>query len=275
MKTRLLAAVILLLSFHRLYAASAVDATWTAKDTTLKIANATLGPSAISITNITNPSIGTADFSTAEYSAAPLPAGSSALSNYAVGSNYTATFSLPVTGLLIYAQFWNGNVGGITPIKYTFSQPFEILSGFDQATVTGKTLSLPAFKSGILRFPGPISTLSVSMNTSNTGGQIMSFGVVPISTTLKVDGPAKPATKKNRYTLTGTASATYGIKSVKIKVGNGSFVPVTGTAKWRYSVKLAKPAGKKKKTQTKVQIQATSNENVVSTIKRVVITRRK
>jgi len=265
MKTRLLVVASLLTSLNGLLA-DAVDASWTSRDAITKTANATLGPAAISVTNITNPSIGTADFSTVEYSAAPLPAGSSALGNYAVGSNYTATFSLPVSGLLIYAQFWNGNVGGTSPITYTFSQPFEILSGFGAATVIGNTLSLPAFQSGIIRFKNPVSTLSVAMNTSNTGGQIMSFGVVPKTATIAVTGTSKPKTKAKAYTLRGTADATYGIKSVTLKVGKKT-LKAKGTANWSCRVKLA---GKK----TKVLIQAIANSGEKTAISRVTITKK-
>jgi hypothetical protein len=268
MKSQLSAIAFSLLALHSAsIQAAAVGATWTSRDTTAKTITGMLGPAAISITNISAPSISSAgnDFSGANYSAAPLSSSGPAISNYEVGSNYTVTFSLPVSGLMIYGMNWRGNAA--TPYIYTFNHPVAIISAFDTSTASGNALTISSsFDDGIIRFSEPVKTLTVKMNTSSTGGQIMTFGVVPITPTATLKGSAKPKTKAKFYTLRGTADATYGIKTVTIKVGKKNF-KARGTATWSYRVKLT---GKR----TKVHIQATSNTGEKTAIKRVTITQK-
>jgi len=268
MKTRLLIVAILFVSVHASPAA-AVGATWLTKDTTANTITGKLGPAAISITNILSPSISASgnDFSTVDYySGAPLGNSESAISNYQVGSNYTATFSMPVSGLMIYARNWRGNT--TTPFTYKFNHPVVILSGFASSTTSGNTLTVPVtFElGGIILFTEPVQTLTVTMNTNSTGGQIMTFGVTPRATVVAVKGSSKPKTTAKTYTLRGTADATYGIKSVTLKIGTKKF-KAKGTATWSYRVKLTAK-------RTPVQIQATSNTGEKSAIKRVTITKK-
>ena len=123
------------------------------------------------------------DFSGADFSGAPLSASQERV-GYAAATEWTATFGSGVSDLLLYAIFWRGaSAGGPDPVSYTFDQPFTILSGFANATIDGNTLKIPitGFQSGILKFAGPITSLSVTTSATSTGaGQGMTFGVAAI-----------------------------------------------------------------------------------------------
>ncbi len=115
-----------------------------------------------------------------DYSAAPL-SNVEAL-EYGYDNEWSATFSQPVTGLLLYGGAWRGAffVGDNLPVEYTFDRPFSILSGFSNATVSGMTLILDDdvvfTHDGILQFPGTFNELSVTVvNAQNDSGQLMTF----------------------------------------------------------------------------------------------------
>jgi hypothetical protein len=95
--------------------------------------------------------------------------------HYSVGSDWSASFSEPVNGLLLYLGLWR-------PATYAFDRPFAIVSGLAQAGVTGNALTLPepGFHSGILRFLGPVSALSVDSSSSDFPQQVLTFGSDPI-----------------------------------------------------------------------------------------------
>lgn len=115
------------------------------------------------------------DLSGSDYAAAPLSS-SQQIASYSANSDWTATFSSPVSDLLLYPVFWRGSSSN--PTTYTFDQPFTILSGLGAATVSGNTLSVPSnFVSGVIQFNDPVSSLSVTTNSINVANQPLTFGV--------------------------------------------------------------------------------------------------
>jgi PEP-CTERM motif len=118
----------------------------------------------VTMSNFDDSSIFTADLTGPNFSGAPLSTTTEALS-YDTASDWTATFSAPVSDALLYGIFWRGIAGGTDPVVYTFDQAFTILSGFGSATVSGgnTVLSLPGtgFHDGILQFAGSATSLSV------------------------------------------------------------------------------------------------------------------
>ncbi len=117
-----------------------------------------------------------------DYSAAPLS--NVEVLEYGYNNEWSATFSQPVTGLLLYGRAWRGawSAGDDLPVEYTFDRPFSILSGFSNATVSGTTLILDddvvLSHDGILQFPDTFNALSVSVvNAFNESGQDMTFAI--------------------------------------------------------------------------------------------------
>ena len=133
----------------------------------------------------------TLDLSGSDYSAAPL-SNEQEVIVYGVNSNWTATFSNPVTNLLLYPAFWRGEQAGVDPVTYTFDQPFTILSGLSEANVVGNTISVPAtvFADGIIQFSNPVSSLSLATNATSSNQQAFTFGVVPEPLTILGAGTA-------------------------------------------------------------------------------------
>ena len=121
-----------------------------------------------------------------DYAGAPVP-GVTELSSYDVLSDWTATFSEPVSNLLLYVVFWRGVAGQPEPpdtsVIYTFDQTFTVLSGLGDAVFPegDKTFAAPeaVFHLGILQFAGPISSLSLTSNSFGHSAQVLTFGVVP------------------------------------------------------------------------------------------------
>lgn len=127
---------------------------------------------AVSLTGIETLDLGvlSSDLSGANFAAAPLATNQSTVP-VGASNNWNASFASPVSDLLLYAASWRGAFffGRDDSVSYTFNVPFTVLSGFNGATVVGNTLTLTSsradsrfFFSGLLRFDGPISTLSVS-----------------------------------------------------------------------------------------------------------------
>jgi hypothetical protein len=122
------------------------------------------------------------DMSTADYNPYPLSASQFSL-DYSFDVNWTATFSAPVPNLMLYCKFWRGpNNGPVDPptFDYEFDQPFTIVSGMANCSISGNTLVVPStiFQDGILMFTGPVSTLSVLSNNGNSASrQGLTFAV--------------------------------------------------------------------------------------------------
>ncbi len=146
-----------------------------------------LNGTTVTLSNFNSPNIQTFDLSGSDYSAAPLSS-SQEFIGYNVNSDWTATFSNPVSDLLLYPVFWRGNAaGGPDPVTYEFDQAFTILSGLAGATVVGNTLSAPqnAFYNGVIQFSGPVSSLTVNTSATGSSQQGLTFGVdtTPTATT--------------------------------------------------------------------------------------------
>ncbi|MDX2154353.1 MAG: hypothetical protein SFV54_26670 [Bryobacteraceae bacterium] len=114
------------------------------------------------------------------FAAAPLPGAE--VAQYSVGNNWSVTFAEPLDQLLLVAVFWRGtyNFGVVDPTTvYTFSRPFTFASGLGGVGVTGNTLFMPdngSFYDGVLKFDGPITTLSVAAESPFPGfGQALTF----------------------------------------------------------------------------------------------------
>lgn len=126
------------------------------------------------------------DLNSANFSAAPVSDAEVVV--YGYGNDWSAAFDQPVTGLLLYVDWWRGTltVGMDPTIDYTFDLPFNVISGLGNAIVTGNTLSLPdiGLHNGIIQFEGIISSLSVdsSATASPGSGQALTFGVPEPST---------------------------------------------------------------------------------------------
>ncbi len=136
----------------------------------------------VSVANLGMPSLSTLEMRGSDFAAAELCSNAGSL-EYETGSDWTVTLSQPVAALLVYARFWRGPAADIDPVTYQFDAPFTILSGLAAASVAnGDTLLSapgPGFHDGILRFEGPISSLSVGTNSMTTSEQAMTFAVVP------------------------------------------------------------------------------------------------
>jgi len=127
-------------------------------------------------------SLQSADLSGPDFAVAPLAA-SAPVVEYDTGADWTATFSEPVEGVLLYARAWRGSDAGVDPVTYRFDAPFAILSGLHDGKVSedGTLLSLPAaeFHDGIVYVPGPLTSLSVEGNEPGDVAQAMTLAVVP------------------------------------------------------------------------------------------------
>jgi hypothetical protein len=126
------------------------------------------------------PSLDTSDLTGSDFSFSPGSATEESVS-YDVGETWSVTFSQPVSDLLLYAAFWRGAFADVASVDYIFDQAFTIESGLTMATQTVTTLTVPGadFHSGIIRFAGPISTLTLSTNSTGQSSQGLTFAAVP------------------------------------------------------------------------------------------------
>ena len=138
-----------------------------------------LGGTSVTMTDLSG-SLVAFDLSGADYAAAPLSAATQTV-EYPSDNNWTATFGTPISNLRLYAVYWRGMGGDGTPVTYTFTAPFTILSGFIGSSVNGNSLSIPdsGWGNGILEFTGPLSTLSVSVENGNNSAQALTFAYNP------------------------------------------------------------------------------------------------
>ena len=80
----------------------------------------------------------------------------------------------------------------MNPATYTFDQPFTVLSGLGNATVSGgnTVLSIPTQEgvlgSGILQFTGPVTSLSVVTNATSSINNHLTFGLIPTIRTTNI-----------------------------------------------------------------------------------------
>ena len=137
---------------------------------------------AVTVTNLGGSGLDTFSLRGANFAAAEQCSSARSLT-HATGSDWSVTLAPPTNALLLYAKFWRGSGAGVSPVTYQFSAPFTVLSGLTGATVSnGNTrLALPAssFHDGILRFNGPIASLSVDVDTLAAAEQATTFAVLP------------------------------------------------------------------------------------------------
>ena len=152
------------------------------------VSGGTIGSTTVTMSNLTSdPTLSLSNFELTggPYAAAPGGAMQESL-NYLGSDGWTATFGQPLSSVQLYAIFWRGDGGGVSPVRYTFDRSFSILSGFSGASISGNALSLPSgnLYEGILRFNGSFSSLSVTTNIPldfQTGsGQAMTFNAVAV-----------------------------------------------------------------------------------------------
>lgn len=133
-------------------------------------------PLLISVRNLSGP----------PYSGAPLA--SAEVITYGGVSNWTATFGQAIPDLRLYLSFWRGFFGSASTdvFSYAFDQPFTVLSGLGEASISGNVLTLDDsprhFHDGIIQFTGPISMVSVSVTSPAlpfSSDQRFTFGTVP------------------------------------------------------------------------------------------------
>jgi hypothetical protein len=165
--------------------AQAQFADWISADPATGTATGTLNSVAVTMSGFPGygPFLDTTYVGFDEYSA--FPSSYQEYVDYAAQDDWTAKFSQPVSGLLLYLVGWRGPNGEIDPVIYIFDQPFTVLSGLHGITNVGNTLSAPddalhgTFASGILRFDGPITSLSVVSNSPSINRQGLTFALVP------------------------------------------------------------------------------------------------
>jgi hypothetical protein len=152
----------------------AESAVWDSANTAAATAGGTLGDVSIGMSEVRFVSVGGWDLSGPDFSVAPGASVQQILA-YSVGSDWSATFSKPVGGLMLYAGAWRS-------ATYTFDRPFTVVSGFSGATVAGSVLTLPEpdFHNGILRFNDPVSSVSVVSSRSDIPQQALTFGIIPV-----------------------------------------------------------------------------------------------
>ncbi len=148
----------------------------------------TINPGSYTANPITARSLIGTDFSAA-------PRISAQLVIYRTDSNWTVTFSEEVKDVYLYATSWRGGyfTSSEPAVTYTFSRPFQILSGMTRATQQNTSLTCPdfpgqdTFHSGILKFAGPLRTIGVTSNCTHAGNNSMTFGLYPRATLLEGD----------------------------------------------------------------------------------------
>ena len=198
-------------------AAQTIPAVWTSFDPSGFTATGTLGPLTVSATQVMSSAADTADLSGADYFAAPLGA-AQGIVEYEEQSDFSVTFNRPVKGLMVYLAGWR-------PHTYTFSRPFKILSGLSGATVVGNNLTTPAgFTSGIVQLEETVTSVSVNNPTGSASRQGLTLAVVKERTAVGLN-PINTRVRRPVLRLSGTASATFGVKRVLMKVGRKGWRP--------------------------------------------------
>jgi len=164
--------------------AVAIPVDWDSSGTT-----GTLDGIAVTMTGLVNPDVALSatdfslDLTSGDFAGAPL-AGDVELVGYSAVSDWTVSFSEPVSNLLLYLIYWRGASGqppaGET-VVYGFDSTFVPVSGLGFAVFPEGDVSLVApeanFHSGILKFQGPLTTLSVTTNAGGFSAQLLTFAV--------------------------------------------------------------------------------------------------
>jgi len=139
-----------------------ISAVWNSSTT------GTLAGVPFSMTNINVAGISSYGFNTADFSVAPLSANQQCIT-YQGASDWTITFSNPVTNLRIYAKWWRTDT-------YAFNQNFNILSGSGFTSDDTTAIISGPWGNGVIEFAGPLTTLTVDASQPGGTYQVMTFG---------------------------------------------------------------------------------------------------
>ncbi len=100
---------------------------------------------------------------------------------------FSMPFSEPKPGILLYAKSWrppDKSFQTDPPTTYTFSQPFEIVSGMGSHSKNGNSLTLfddGNLHAGLIRFTQPINSLEIVSSDENGAGQFVTLGRLEFS----------------------------------------------------------------------------------------------
>lgn len=116
-------------------------------------------------------------------------------------ADWTVTFSQPVSGLYLHMRDWRGGltVNDDPPVQYTFDQLFTVVNPIPGLVQSANTITLDddtnLFYTGLLRFDGPVSSLSVLFPEESGGNhqQAMTFSQIPEPTSMWCGGRALPS----------------------------------------------------------------------------------
>lgn len=170
-------------------------------------ASGTLGSTTITLSGLNNGAtlVGSDPFSSNSGYNPNLSAGVNSI-DYRFDSDWTATFSAPITDLAVYMGYWRGTNGGPTGnggnTTYTFDKAPVLLSGCPNGSTSGLVLTVTdgAYCNGIIQFAGTYSSLSLATNGGGTGNQIVTF------VTFGSD-PTPPSAVPGPLPLLGTGTA--------------------------------------------------------------------
>jgi len=228
-----------------------------------------LGGNRITISNLFGAILSAADCSGADFAAAPLAANQSALS-YEVRSQPRITSEFPISGLLVYPLVFRGSAANTASPLYGFSHTFTILSGMVGTTKIGDVLLCPApapgFYSGILHFPTTATSLNIETNSTAFASQGITFAIDDAPPTVATARRLRIRPAARRITLTGTAFAPIGIRTVQIAVKGTRFQSASGAEAWTKKLRTAQ-IGKR------ILIRATSASGKTSSLTKIRVAR--
>lgn len=186
LRAKFIPVLLVAIYFARVASAAVTPADWTSSTT------ATLGSSTITMSGVTfnDIAVDLYPFGTGAFASVPLPPNTEFL-QYSSADNWTATFSPPISRLALYINVWRGSQTSSAdpPAVYSFSQSFDVVTGLQDVTHAANQLIMPdtggdfGFHSGIIVFPGVISSLNVVRTGQAAGNlQALTFAVPEPST---------------------------------------------------------------------------------------------
>ena len=121
------------------------------------------------VSNINNSSLISYDFSTSNFSSAPLSDTQQSI-DYSYDSNWSITFDTPIENLRLYCKYWRTQ-------EVSFNHSFTILCGSNIQNPNGNVLNTTSYSDAIIEFSDPITTLSLTIISGGGGSyQAMTFG---------------------------------------------------------------------------------------------------
>jgi hypothetical protein len=196
-----------------------------------------------------------------------LAANQSVLS-YDAQSQPRITSEFPISGLLVYPVGFRGSAANTASPLYGFSHTFTILSGMGGTTKIGDVLLCPdpGFYSGILHFPTTATSLNIETNSTAVASQGITFAINDAPPTVATARRLRIRPAARRITLTGTAFAPIGIRTVQIAVKGTRFQSASGAEAWTKKLRTAQ-IGKR------ILIRATSASGKTSPLTKIRVVR--